>query len=118
MTAATETDVHKLPALLNALRLPSFKAHWQEVTEMADREGWPTAQALALLAEYELAERETRRIHRNLQASRLPAGKTLATFDFSIVPEVPKARVDALAAGDWLAGAGNLIAIGNSETDS
>ncbi|MBK1669175.1 hypothetical protein CKO28_14150 [Rhodovibrio sodomensis] len=114
MTAATATDAHKLPALLNALRLPSFKAHWQEVTEMADREGWPTAQALALLAEYELAERETRRIHRNLQASRLPAGKTLATFDFSIVPEVSKARVDALAAGDWLAGAGNLIAIGNS----
>jgi len=114
MTAATETDVHKLPALLNALRLPSFKTHWQEVTEMADREGWATAQALALLAEYELAERETRRIHRNLQASRLPAGKTLATFDFSVVPEVPKARVEALAAGDWLAGAGNLIAIGNS----
>jgi len=114
MTAATTTDVHKLPALLNALRLPSFKAHWQEVTEMADREGWATAQALALLAEYELAERETRRIHRNLQASRLPAGKTLATFDFSVVPEVPKARVEALAAGDWLAGAGNLIAIGNS----
>ena len=114
MTAATETDIHKLPALLNALRLPSFKAHWQEVTEMADHEGWATAQALALLAEYELAERETRRIHRNLQASRLPAGKTLATFDFSVVPEVSKARVEALAAGDWLAGAGNLIAIGNS----
>jgi len=114
MTAATETDVHKLPALLNALRLPSFKAHWKEVTEMADREGWSTAQALALLAEYELAERETRRIRRNLNASRLPGGKTLATFDFSVVPEVSKARVEALAAGDWLAGAGNLIALGNS----
>jgi len=114
MTAATETDVHKLPALLNALRLPSFKAHWKETAEMADREGWSTAQALALLAEYELAERETRRIRRNLNASRLPAGKTLATFDFSAVPEVSKARVEALAAGDWLAGAGNLIAIGNS----
>jgi len=114
MTAATETDVHKLPALLNALRLPTFRAHWKEVTEMADREGWSTAQALALLAEYELAERETRRIRRNLNASRLPGGKTLATFDFSVVPEVSKARVEALAAGDWLAGAGNLIAIGNS----
>jgi DNA replication protein DnaC len=114
MTAATETDVHKLPALLNALRLPSFKAHWKEVTEMADREGWSTAQALALLAEYELAERETRRIRRNLNTSRLPNGKTLATFDFSVVPDVSKARVEALAAGDWLAGAGNLIAIGNS----
>jgi len=114
MTAATETDLHKLPALLNALRLPSFRAHWQNVTEMADREGWPTAQALALLAEYELAERDTRRIRRNLNASRLPAGKTLATFDFSVVPEVSKPRVEALAAGDWLASAGNIITLGNS----
>ena len=114
MTTATETDVHKLPALLNALRLPTFRAHWREVTQAADREGWSTAEALALLAEYELAERQTRRIHRNLAASRLPAGKTLATFDFDRVPEVSRARVEALAAGDWIAGAGSLIAIGNS----
>jgi DNA replication protein DnaC len=114
MTAVTTTDAHKLPALLNSLRLPTFRKHWQQVTERADHEGWSTAQALALLAEYELAERQTRRIHRNLKASRLPAGKTLATFDFAVVPEVSKARVDALAAGDWLANAGNLIAVGNS----
>lgn len=114
MTTVRETDEHKLPSLLNALRLPSFKTHWREVTNRADREGWTSAQALTLLAEYELAERDARRIHRNLKASRLPAGKTLATFDFSAVPEVPQARAEALAAGDWLANAGNLIAIGNS----
>lgn len=82
----------------------------------ADREGWPTAEALALLAEYELAERQTRRIHRNLAASRLPAGKTLVTFDFDRVPEVSCLCVEALAANDWLAGAGSLIAIGNSDS--
>jgi DNA replication protein DnaC len=114
METVTTTDAHKLPALLNSLRLPTFRRHWQEITERADREGWSTAQALALLAEYELAERETRRIHRNLKTSRLPAGKSLATFDFSIVPELSRAQVEALAAGDWLAAAGNIIAVGNS----
>jgi len=110
----TTNDVHKLPALLTSLGLPTMRQHWQAVTQQADREGWPTAQALALLAEYELAARETRRMQRNLKASRLPAGKTLATFELARLPEIGKARVEALAAGDWLAAAGNLIAVGNS----
>jgi DNA replication protein DnaC len=69
---------------------------------------------LAVLADYELAGRETRRIQRHLVASRLPGGKTLATFQFAALPSVSKGRIEALAAGDWLDGGGNLIAIGNS----
>lgn len=109
-----EVDVHTLPAMLAALRLPSFQAHWQAVTERADKEGWPAARMLSVLADYELAERETRRIQRHLQASRLPAGKTLATFQFAALPTVSRGRIEALAGGDWLDGGGTLIAIGNS----
>ena len=43
-------------------------------------------------------------------------GKTLATFNFKALPTLPRARIEALAAGDWLDGGGNLIAIGNSGT--
>ena len=57
---------------------------------------------------------ETRRIQRHLAESRLPGGKTLATFDFKALPGVPKARIEALAAGDWVETGANLIAIGNS----
>jgi DNA replication protein DnaC len=39
-----------------------------------------------------------------------------AAFDFKALPSLPRARVKALAAGDWLDGGGNLIAIGNSGT--
>lgn len=111
---AREVDVHTLPAMLVALRLPSFQAHWKTFAERADAEGWPAARFLAALAELELAERETRRIQRHLLESRLPAGKTLATFDFAALPSVPRRRIEALAAGDWLDGGANLIAIGNS----
>jgi hypothetical protein len=55
--------------------------------------------SLAVLAELELAVRETRRIRRHLIESQLPGGKTLATFDFKALPGVPRARVEALAAG-------------------
>ncbi len=90
---ARAVDVHALPAMLTALRLPSFHRHW------------------AGLAEVELAERETRRIQRHLAESRLPGGKTLATFDFKALPAVPRARIEALAAGDWIETGANLIAI-------
>jgi DNA replication protein DnaC len=111
---AREVDVHKLPAMLVALRLPSFHKLWQGFAERADKEGWPAASFLAALAECEIAERETRRIQRHLNASRLPGGKTLATFDFAALPNVPRARIEALAAGDWIDSGANLIAIGNS----
>jgi DNA replication protein DnaC len=113
-TTARTVDVHALPAMLTALRLPSFHRHWPALAERADKEGWPAARFLAALAELEIAERETRRIRRHLIESRLPGGKTLATFDFKALPGVPRARVEALAAGDWVETGANLIAIGNS----
>jgi DNA replication protein DnaC len=115
MTAPTRiVDVHALPTMLTALRLPSFHRHWPMLAERADKEGWPAARFLATLAEIELAERETRRIRRHLIESQLPGGKTLATFDFKALPSVPRARVEALTAGDWIETGVNLIAIGNS----
>ena len=113
-TAARAADVHALPAMLTALRLPSFHRHWTTLAQCADTEGWPAARFLAALAEVELAERETRRIQRHLAQSCLPGGKTLATFDFKALPSVPRARIEALAAGDWIETGANLIAIGNS----
>lgn len=109
-------DVHALPAMLTALRLPSFLRHWSVLAERADTEGWPAARVLAALAEIELADRDTRRIQRHLRQSGLSGGKTLATLDFKALPGVPRARIEALAAGDWVETGANLIAIGNSGT--
>jgi DNA replication protein DnaC len=94
-------DVHALPAMFTALRLPSFLRHWQKLAERADAEGWPAARLLAALADIELAERDARRVQRHLNQSGLPGGKTLATFDFKAIPSMPRARIKALAAGDW-----------------
>jgi len=109
-------DVHALPTILTALRLPSFQRHWRAMAERADAEGWPASRFLAALAEIELAERDARRIQRHLQQSQLPGGKTLATLDFKALPGVTRAHVEALAAGDWVETGANLLAIGNSGT--
>jgi hypothetical protein len=65
-------DVHALPAMLTALRLPSFLRHWQKLVERANTEGWPAARLLAALADIELVERDARRIQRHLKQSGLP----------------------------------------------
>ena len=45
--------------------------------------------------------------------ARLPAGKTLAAFDFETVPMISKAQVMALASGDaWLGKGSNILLFG------
>jgi DNA replication protein DnaC len=109
----TSVDTAKLPLLLTALRLPTFARLWPEFTQQADREGWPAQRLLAALAELEVAERAQRRIQRHLAEARLPAGKTLDSFDFAAVPMVSKAHVMALASGDaWLGQGGTILCFG------
>lgn len=106
-------DAARLSLLLHELRLPSIKMGWPRFTDQADREGWPGAHLLALLAEHEIAERARRRIERHLLEARLPPGKTLESFDFAAVPMISKAQVMALCAGDrWLEEGANLILFG------
>lgn len=106
-------DTAKLPTLLTALRLPTVARLWPDFCARADKEGWPAARLLAALAELELAEREQRRIQRHLAEARLPAGKTLDGFDFTLVPSLSKAHLMALAEGDaWLKSGHNILAFG------
>jgi len=42
---AREIDIHTLPSMLTALRLPSFHKLWAEIATRADSEGWPAARS-------------------------------------------------------------------------
>ncbi len=113
MTATNSIDPAKLTLLLNELRLPAIKHMWPQFAERADKEGWPAARFLTVMAEHELAERSRRRIERHLAEARLLPGKTLDTFQFAAVPMISKAQIMALAAGDaWLDQGANLLLFG------
>ena len=113
MTSNTTVDAARVELLLSELRLPGIKLMWAKLAEQSDKEGWPAARFLAALAEHEMADRGRRRIERHLAEARLPAGKTLATFDFDSVPMVSKAQVMALASGDaWLGKGANILLFG------
>lgn len=111
--SATSIDAARVELLLGELRLPGVKAIWPKLAMQSDKEGWPAARFLAALAEYEAADRTRRRIERHMAEARLPAGKTLASFDFESVPMLSKAQVMALTAGDvWLNNGANLLLFG------
>src|SRR5579862_700585 len=95
----TSIDAARVELMLAELRLPTIRLIWKKLAAQADKEGWPAARFLAALAEHELAECSRRRIARHLAEARLPAGKTLASFDFAVVPMLSKAQIMALAAG-------------------
>jgi DNA replication protein DnaC len=113
MTSNNTIDAARVELLLSELRLPAIKLMWAALAARSDKEGWPAARFLAALAEHEMADRGRRRIERHLASARLPAGKTLDTFDFNSVPMVSKAQVMALAAGDsWLGQGANILLFG------
>ena len=106
-------DPPQLDLLLKQLRLPTMRALWRGFTERADREGWSAARLLAALASQEVTDRERRRFERHRAEAKLPPGKTLDNFDFTLVPAVSKARVGVLASGDtWLDEGANVLLFG------
>ncbi len=106
-------DAGRLALMLNELRLPTIARLWPEFAPRSDKEGWPATRLLGALFEHELAERAKRRIERHRMESRLDPTKTLASFDFSMVPMLSKAHVLALATGDsWLEKGATVLIFG------
>lgn len=108
-------DAATLPMLLRQLRLPTMVACCDEVIDRATQHGWSLRQALATLCEYELSEREQRRLQRHLHEARLPTGKTLATFDMTTLDAPQRQRLNTLASDrHWIDQAANLLLFGAS----
>ena len=103
----------RLPLMLTDLRLPTIKRVWQELAERSNQEGWPAERFLAALLEQEILGREERRLERRRQESNLPPNKRLGSFDFSVVPTLSQAHVQALAEADgWVQEGANLLFFG------
>jgi DNA replication protein DnaC len=104
-----------LPQLLKELRLPTIGSLWEILAEEALEKGWSPVKYLRRLMEHESADRERRRLARHMSQSRLPHGKSIETFDFSLVSTLNKGQVMGLASGDlWLEQGKNVLIFGPS----
>jgi hypothetical protein len=56
MKTTNPLDAARIELPPSELRLPAIKLIWAKLAEQSDKEGWPAARFLAVLAEYEIAE--------------------------------------------------------------
>jgi DNA replication protein DnaC len=104
-----------LPLLLKQLRLPSIFTHWEAYAKEAAANHWSYAKYLSALSELEVNERYNNRIQRYARESKLPAGKTLATFNFALTKSINHAQIEALSEDvGWIKQAENIIIFGPS----
>jgi len=102
-----------LETYLKQLRLPAFLQHYRKFADDGARTNLSYDRYLLALAEQEVAQRERNRQQRRIKAARFPVLKDLATFDFSAVPDLSKARVLDLARGEYIVKREPILMVGN-----
>ena len=112
----SETPQVLLQHHLKKLRLPTFNSEYAKLARQRAAEGQDHAQYLLRLCELELIERERRMIERRIKAAKLPATKSLDSFDFKAIPTLNKALTMELARCEFVERRENVIALGPSGT--
>ena len=112
----TDTPELLLAHHLKALKLPTFLREYDKLARQCAAEGVDHTRYLLRLAELELIERERRMVERRIKDAKLPAVKSLDSFDFLALPSLNKALVLELARSEYVSRRENIIAVGNSGT--
>lgn len=108
-------NAQTLPLLLKQLALPTMLDKWLTQEQLAQEKQWGYAEYLATLAELEVANRYQKRVERHTRESKLPPGKTLASFDFASTQSIDRKMIEALAENpSWVRDANNLVIFGPS----
>lgn len=104
-----------LPILLKELRLTAMNKQWQPLAQQASAKDWAHEEYLASLCEEEVALRYQKRMQRYNLEAKLPPGKSLSSFDFSVIPAIKKSRIEQKVKDiHWVQRAENLLFFGPS----
>ena len=101
---------------LKPLRLPTMLAEYSKLAREAADADEDYAQYLLRLTELEVSQRSANAMAARIKAAGFPVLKDLDTYDFSVMPSVPKAKIVELARGEWIEQKVNLCLLGNAGT--
>jgi DNA replication protein DnaC len=101
--------------MLRSLKMYGMAQAVSDLTEQGAPAFDAAVPILSQLLKAELAEREVRSVAYQIKAARFPAYKDLTGFDFTS-SEVAEALVRQLHAGEFMAGAHNVVLIGGPGT--
>lgn len=102
----------KIEMLLKSLHLTTFLKNYDLFAEKAEKAKLGYVEYLLELAQVESDSRQNKRVTRLLKQSKLPAGKTLESFDVTGQPGLSSALLRELSAGDALDHCENILIFG------
>ena len=122
--AAVETSLDRKPKRLKLLlrhhlkrlKLPTVLREHQELGRQCAREDIDHVRYLARLIKLKLLDRDARMIEHRIKAAKVPAAKSLESFDFEVIRSLNKQRVLDLTRAEFIACHENVIALGESGT--
>ena len=98
---------------LSVLRLDQMAASLPDYMRMVGEGDLDFASAMAEMTAAEVAAREARVTRQRVRSSGFPYVKTLADFDWSFQPSVPRAKVEELATLRFVERAENVLLVGS-----
>lgn len=98
------------------LKLAGLRTSYQAVARDALSQGQSYLAFLGACLAQEIESRKQHRLAEHLRQARFPVLKTLESFDFLTLPQLPKPKVMALADGAFIREHENVILLGNSGT--
>ena len=102
----------RLRAMLADLKMPGALEAVDDILAQADSGAATAGEAIELLLHAHIALRNNRRLQTAMRASRLPAVKTLAQFDFAFQPSIKREQIESLHELGFLDRRENLIFLG------
>ena len=98
--------------MLADLRMPGALEAVDQVLADVDGGAATAAEAIERLLAAQIALRNNRRLETAMRASRLPAVKTLADFDFAFQPSIKREQIESLHELGFLARRENVVLLG------
>ena len=102
----------QIRAMLADLKLPGSLEAVDEVLRDADGGTLTPAEAIERLLSAQITLRNNRRLQTAMRASRLPAVKTLADFDFSFQPSIKREQIESLHELGFVERKENVVLLG------
>ena len=112
MTRIVGDRRERLRAMLADLKMPGALEAVDGVLAEADSGAVTASEAIEKLLGAQIVLRNNRRLETTMRASRLPAVKTLAQFDFAFQPSIKREQIESLHELGFLARRENVILLG------
>jgi len=106
----------ELDQLLHSLGLLTFRRHFQDLAEGAEKAGQSHVEFLFQCCVKEIEHREQVRQERLIKSAKLPRNKILKDFKISRIPGLSPALINRLASGEFMDVPENILIFGNPGT--